>query len=403
MSLLVFLRQQAGFLGFGFLCFGLSNFGQTFFIALYNEEIRTSFDLSKSEFGGIYGAVTLISALAFFYSGKLIDDWKLRTFALFSVMGLVVAAFAMAFSYHILGLVFALFMLRHFGQGLNAHIGMTSISRAYTQHRGTAVSISQLGLPFGESIMPLITIWLMLWLTWREAWLVFALFILLVALPLVMWLVRFEPERIETDDRQNRSSRGHVLRDPRFYAVMPLYVAPAFLLTGMFFSHTSLVAERGWSLQVLAQAFSIYAVCKIVSSLVSGRIVDMVTARRFQPFAALPLILGFAVLALPDVFTTETSLYFYLALCGVNLGMSAPISGGLWPEMYGTAHLGAIRSMTGPVVILSTSIAPVLFGFALENGFNFSNLAQIAIIYMIGAMILSFWAGYKMPGQLRKV
>jgi MFS family permease len=397
-----FLRQQSPFLGFGFLCFALSNFGQTFFIALYNEEIRASFDLSQSAFGGLYGAVTLLSALVFFYSGKLIDDWPLYAFVALTVAGLVVAAIAMAFSYHIWTLVFALFLLRHFGQGLSTHIGMTSVSRSYTNHRGVAVSVSQLGLPFGESIMPVIAIALMLWLGWRETWLIFAGFILLIALPLVVWLTRFEPQPIENVTSHVQAGRGAVLRDPRFYAVMPLYIAPAFLLTGMFFSHTALITERGWSLQVLAQAFSLYAGCKIVSSLISGHIVDAVTARRFQPFAAIPLMLAFAVLAMPNFFADDTSLYLYLALCGINLGMAAPISGGLWPEMYGTAHLGAIRSMTGPMIIISTSIAPVLFGVALEFGLSFSALAQIAIIYMLGAMAAAVWAGYLMPTALLK-
>lgn len=397
-----FLGQQSAFLGFGFLCFALSNFGQTFFIALYSEEIRVSFDLSQSAFGGLYGAVTLLSALVFFYSGKLIDDWPLRAFVALVVFGLVVASVAMAFSYHIWTLILALFLLRHFGQGLSTHIGMTSISRSYTNHRGVAVSISQLGLPLGESIMPVIAITLMVWLGWRETWLVFAGFILLIALPLVVWLTRFEPQASEHATSHLQAGRGAVLRDPRFYAVMPLYIAPAFLLTGMFFSHTALIAERGWSLQILAQAFSLYAGCKIISSLISGRIVDAVTARRFQPFAAIPLVLAFVVLAMPSIFTDDRSLYLYLALCGINLGMAAPISGGLWPEMYGTAHLGAIRSMTGPIIILSTSIAPVLFGAALELGLSFSALAQIAIIYMLGAMTAAFWAGYLMPVAVLK-
>jgi MFS family permease len=402
MTLWSFLRQQSAFLGFGFLCFALSNFGQTFFIALYNEEIRDSFNLSQSAFGSIYGAVTLLSAVVFFYSGKLIDAWPLRSFVGVTVVGLVVASITMALSYHVWTLVVALFLLRHFGQGLSTHIGMTSVSRSYSHHRGVAVSISQLGLPFGESIMPLIAISLMLWVGWRETWLVFAAIILFAALPVVLWLTRFEPISMESTAGQVQAGRGAVLRDPRFYGVMPLYIAPAFLLTGMFFSHTALIASRGWSLQVLAQAFSLYAGCKIISSLISGRIVDAVTARRFQPFAAIPLMLAFGVLALPDIFTSETSLYIYLALCGINLGMAAPISGGLWPEMYGTAHLGAIRSMTGPVIILSTSIAPVLFGFVLEHGISFSALAQAAIVYMMLAMILAFWAGYYRPTALVK-
>lgn len=266
------------------------------------------------------------------------------------------------------------------GRGVDQPVGFAAWREHYARYRDYADGVAGLA----------------------ETWLVFAGFILLIALPLVVWLTRFEPQASEHATSHLQAGRGAVLRDPRFYAVMPLYIAPAFLLTGMFFSHTALIAERGWSLQILAQAFSLYAGCKIISSLISGRIVDAVTARRFQPFAAIPLVLAFVVLAMPSIFTDDRSLYLYLALCGINLGMAAPISGGLWPEMYGTAHLGAIRSMTGPIIILSTSIAPVLFGAALELGLSFSALAQIAIIYMLGAMTAAFWAGYLMPVAVLK-
>lgn len=396
MSTRVFLRQQAGFLSFGFLSFGLGNLGQTFFIALYNDAMRAAFELSHSDFGAIYALVTLASATLFFFTGKYVDSWSLRRFALFVMFGLFGACTAMFMSHSFIILIFALFFLRYFGQGLSSHMAMTSISRAYTKHRGVAVSVSQLGMPVGESFMPLMAISLIALLGWRESWGVYALIILLFWTPLIVWLTGFEPPQRVEQEAGRPADRRAVLRDRRFFAIMPLYIAPAFLLTGMFFNHAALAASRDWSMELIAQGFGVYAIFKIMTSLVAGPLVDRFTARRLQPFTGIPLLLGFGVLALPEVFEGPSAVYLYLAFCGINLGMTAPVSGGLWPELFGTAHLGAIRSMTGPVIILSTSVAPLIFGVFIDGGFAFSIIARLAIIYVLMAMGLALiWGRHR--------
>ena len=105
---------------------GLSNFGQTFFIALYSNEIRGLFGLSNAGFGGLYSAMTLLSAAVMLYSGRFIDAWPLRRFTLFVLGGLAAGCLIMASAQHMIALAGALFLLRHFGQGLSSHTGMTT-------------------------------------------------------------------------------------------------------------------------------------------------------------------------------------------------------------------------------------------------------------------------------------
>ena len=74
MTYFAFIRAQYRFLVFGFLMMALSNFGQTFFISLYADAIKLQFGLSNSGFGALYSTVTLLSAAALLYTGKLIDE-----------------------------------------------------------------------------------------------------------------------------------------------------------------------------------------------------------------------------------------------------------------------------------------------------------------------------------------
>ena len=395
MGYLSFLCAEYRFLLFGFLMMGLSNFGQTFFIALYSEYFRDTFALTNTQFGALYSAVTLASAVCLLYSGKLIDRWRLSAFAGVTLVGLALACFVIFSANKLWMLALGLFMLRQFGQGLSSHTGMTATSRAYQKNRGRATALVQLGYAGFEGFFPVLAITLMALFGWQQSWLVFGLFLGLVALPLLVFLSRFEPLPKDAvgDVPTGSVDRAHVLRDRRFYLVLPLYVAPPFLLTGMFFHQIVLADERGWSLALLAGAFSLYAGMKIAASLVSGIVVDRITALRALPFSAIPLILAFASLLLPPTTFGIYAPFVYLGLCGLNLGMIGPVSGGLWPELFGTGHLGAIRSLTSPIAIFATAAAPVLFGAVIDAGFDFHAIAFGCLGFVSLAALLAFAAG----------
>ena len=70
-----------------------------------------------------------------------------------------------------------------------------------------------------------------------------------------------------------------------------------------------------------------------------------------------------------------------------------PVSGGLWPELFGTGHLGAIRSLTSPIAIFATAAAPVLFGAIIDAGFDFRAIAFCCVGFVSLAALLAFAAG----------
>ena len=373
---------------------GLSNYGQTFFIALYSAEIRAAFELSNAGFGALYSAMTLLSAVVMVYSGRLIDEWSLPRFTSFVLLGLAAGCVVMGLANHIAWLAVALFMLRHFGQALSSHTGMTAISRAYEANRGQAVSLIQLGYAGFEGFFPLMAVALIAWLGWQQSWSVYAILLVLVAVPVQLALSRAEPSHGKQDEAEQgdtpQADRRAVLHDKRFYLVLPLYMASPFLLTGMFFHQVQLADARGWDLAVLAAAFSLYAALKIVASLLTGPLVDRFSARRILPLMAIPLLLGFWLILLPDNIAGGLTPFVYMGLLGVHLGMAGPVSGGLWPELFGTKNLGAIRSMTTPIMVASTAASPVLFGAMLDANIEFAQIVAVSMVYVVGAAMLAF-------------
>jgi MFS family permease len=72
-NILAFLRGNARLLVFGFSMCLLSSAGQTFFISLFNGEVRSTFNLSHSELGAMYATGTIASAVTLMFAGRLVD------------------------------------------------------------------------------------------------------------------------------------------------------------------------------------------------------------------------------------------------------------------------------------------------------------------------------------------
>ena len=83
MSTVRFIQTHARLLGFGFLASFGASFGQTYFIALFNEPLRGAFNLSQGEFGTVYSLATFTSAGLMLHIGAQIDRVPLRQYTFF--------------------------------------------------------------------------------------------------------------------------------------------------------------------------------------------------------------------------------------------------------------------------------------------------------------------------------
>ena len=64
---------------------------------------------------------------------------------------------------------------------------------------------------------------------------------------------------------------------------------------------------------------------------------------------------------------------------GISFGANVTISGVIWPELYGTKNLGAIKSISKSLMILSSALSPWVFGFLFDLGFNLREISYLSI------------------------
>ena len=408
MNYLRFLAAHPRFLGFGFTLAFFSSFGQTFFISLFGAEIRGTFDLTDGDFGLCYSLATLASGLTIIWLGRKLDTVDLRVFSAVLCAGLVVACFTMAIAPVVAVLVVAFYLLRLTGQGLLSHTAMTSMARYFDEGRGKAMSIAGLGFPAGEAVLPILAVVVMARIGWRQTWLVIAIGLMVIVIPLVLWLLRGHAARhrahLATGDAGSSAvgrqwTRAEVTRDPRFYLLLPGIMAPGFIITGLFFHQVHLVETKGWTLTWFAACFAAFAAAQLPAGILAGPLVDRLGAKRLLPVCLLPLAASLVVLATGRHMLVAPA---FMMLAGVTSGLTGTVVGSMWAEVYGVRHLGAIRAMATAIMVVSTAGSPVTMGWLIDAGVTMETIAGMCCGYAVVGTVL-MWAamGHVSHGRAR--
>lgn len=404
-----FFRGEFSLLAFGLSFAFFSNFGQTFLISLFVPFFLIDFALSNARFGIVYAVATLGSALLLPWIGGWLDRTNLIRFSVSVVLLMALSAILLASSRHLAIFMIAMLGLRLAGQGLSSHAAVTAMARYYGASRGKALSISSLGYPIGEGVLPFMAVASIALLGWRQSWLLVGAVALLLFGPLLVFLlvrsgVELDPRRFARTSADARSkanegrgsgppapddrewTRRRVLRDPRFWFVLPAVLLTPFWTTGLILYQGSIAASKGWSLALMASAFVGFAVARIIFSLATGGVIDRFSARRIYPFATLPMGAGMAFLLL---FDGRWAAYAFMTCLGITTGISGTAKSALWAELYGIRNLGAIKAMLASLMVVSTAASPVLVGLVLDGDRGPDALLVSAIVSVVVGAALS--------------
>ena len=106
------VRSNFKIIIFGFVFTFFSCIGQSFFIGLFNSNIRQELNITHGEFGTIYGIATLCSSLTLIWLGKKIDDLKLVNYSFLVVIFLSLAALFFSFVNGLIFLAIGIFFFK---------------------------------------------------------------------------------------------------------------------------------------------------------------------------------------------------------------------------------------------------------------------------------------------------
>ena len=399
-----FIQVEWRFLLFGMIMAFWSSLGQTFFISLFSDDIRAALGLSHGNFGTYYAIATTASAISLLWLGKLADTMRLEKLALLILVGLCSAAIFFSQINSIIMLVFGLYLLRMFGQGMMTHVYSTAMARRYVVARGRAISIAQLGHTISESVGPAGVVALHALFDWRTIWIILPAMALILVAPFLRHLTRRtalqDGEGIDAvlakdqakDDASHISAPDHwrrpdVLGDPRFWlAILWLVAVPSFVLTGLLFHQLFLAEAKGVALSHWTASYVLYAVFAVIGSLTIGQLIDRFSARRVAPHTLLPNTLACTALLFGSI---DIGVPLFFIFFGLAIGMPHTANAALIAEIYGTRFMGEIKALFMLVTVFASALSPMIMGVMIDAGLGLNALLGLNIIVPLAAQFLA--------------
>ena len=390
-----FLLSDPKLLLYGFSILFFASYGQTFFISLFNTEIRLFYSLSDGEFGLVYAIATLSSSFILISFAKLIDHLDLRLYSLIITFGFLLACLGMVFLVNnILYLFLIIFMLRFFGQGAMDHAGGTTMARYFGNDKGKALSAATLGGMIGVMFLPYFALNFFKDKEFNQLWLYAALSII-IFIPFIFFILsnhknRHEKFKTELKDNQlNKKLRTRdVLKDKKFYIYLPLSISASFIGTGLMFHQIFIIDQKGWSLQMLGNGYVFLGIFSIIGLLLGGPLVDKFDTKKTAITSLVPLLFLLVVLI---SFEGEFFLIIYMSLHGLTLGIGRPFIGSLWAEIYGVESLGTVKALLHAAAVFASALSPLVFGYLIDWGFGITTIVTISILIIIVSTLLPIY------------
>ena len=378
---------------FGFIFTFFSSFGQSYFLGLFNPSIRDSLSITHGQFGSIYASATLLSSFILVWIGKKIDDVNILKFASYVIVLLAISCFLFSKVSSIIFLFVSIFLMRLSGQGLMSHTATTTISRYFERSRGRALSTAWLGLSLAEFILPLLIVFLLTIINWRNIWLSISILVIVV-LPLVSF---FLVKNVNLNSRENSNNKNkkikkikqwkriEVLKDYRFYIVCLYMLAMPSIATGTFVYQSFISSSKGWGPYVIPQSFMVYSILSVITLFVSGFLIDKFSSRKLLIYMNIPLMFSAFVLF---YFSSSISSLVFLGLIGISNGLANVLGSATWAEIYGVKYIGSIKALTTALMVFSTAFGTAFFGLLIDNGFSIEQIALVSGSYILITIIL---------------
>lgn len=390
-----FLLYDPKLLLYGFSILFFASYGQTFFISLFNTEIRIFYNLSDGEFGLVYAIATLSSSFLLISFAKLIDHLDLRVYSFIITLGFLCACIGMVLLIdNILYLFLIIFMLRFFGQGAMDHAGGTTMARYFGNDKGKALSVATLGGMIGVMFLPYLALNFFKDTELKQLWL-YATFSIIIFIPFIFYTLSNHKNRHDKfktelkDNLLNKKLRTRdVLKDKKFYIYLPISISASFICTGLMFHQIYIIDQKGWSLQMLGSSYIFLGIFSILGLLIGGPLVDKFDTKKTALTTLVPLFLLLLVLI---TFEGEFFLIIYMSLFGLTMGIGRPFIGSLWAEIYGVESLGTVKALLHAGAVFSSALSPLVFGYLIDWGFNIITIVSISILIIIVSTLLPIY------------
>ncbi len=285
--------------------------------------------------------------------------------------------------------------------------GVSAVVNWFDRMRGRAVGIAVVGLGAG-GVLTRPSLYVMEAIGWRDSFLLMAVIVIVVLLPMA-FVLRRTPEdygmRPDGDEVVESSAEGvvqapilygltftQILRTPTFWLLSMLMFLSFWPIGALQIHQAPFMEEAGYSRLAAADAVGAMALITIVGRVGGGWLADAMDPRRGAVLATLLQGIGIAAFALSR---PEANWYLILFFVAFSPGFGAIIvlQPALLATYFGRRAFGAAQGFLWTMVAMAVSVAPYVatltdqYMGGMQNGFllfaAFSFLAMILVFVVL--------------------
>ena len=322
--------------------------------------------------------------------GAMLDRYGPRVLGALAgvIAGLTLIGFATVHDVWIFYGFAALSGLSGFGAPSGQLLTTVPVAKWFVLNRGRAMAIATVGLPLGSVVaMPLAQV-LIDSVGWREAWVIFGVFVMAAAAPACFVFMRRDPEsmgllpdgvvaakpiRDGLDDTpvlvtDEDWTVRQVLHSSTLWIILASMALTSLVLPGTVVYRVAFWEDVGLSAGTVAFATALDPLTVTFSTLAFGFLADRVQTRYLGFIGGA----GVGVAMLFMAFATDAlwMLLAYNVAWGLAIGAYITTNNIIWPNYYGTRFLGTIRGIVFPVSVATAAVSAPLYALLLDMAPN---------------------------------
>jgi MFS family permease len=338
---------------------------------------------------GAFSLGALVSAGVGVLVGRLIDRhgprWVMTAGSVIGVGGVVAVALAPTLLWF-----YAAWALAGVAQAATFYPpAFAALTGWYAEGRVRALTTLTLVAGFSSTVFAPLTAFLLGHFSWRGTYLVLAVVLGVVTIPLHAFALRLPwPERTPTAETDDAEHARHVLRSRRFLGLTVVMTAAGFGLYASTINLVPLLTGRGVGLGVAALALGLTGAGQVV-----GRLFFAPLTRRTRPAVRTSAIIALGaagVLALAVLPGPVWLLCAMAVVAGAGRGLHTLLQASAVADRWGTRAFGRVNGVFSAPLTLSIALAPaggVLVAGAV-GGFPaaFAVLGAVALVAALLAL-----------------
>jgi MFS family permease len=362
--------------------------GQTVGVSVFVDYFVDDLSLTQTSVSFAYLIGTLLGATAMPLVGQRIDQYGVRTALLVVSFLFGLALLNMSLVQNWVWLAAGFVFIRMLGQGSLSMISNVTVAVWFDRLRGRAIGLTTIGVAAGIALSPIVLNAAINRYGWRQAWVIAAMAVPAVLLPLGWFGLVSRPSDVgqvpdghahehHSTSPKNASwgySRSQAITQPGFWLIVIVSTLTSMLITGLNFHAIDLLVQNGLTKDEAAQMFLPQIAGSTAAALGLGWVVDR-TNGRVLPALSMALLAGSHMLA--SSLTSAPLVVTYALSLGVTAGCAKVVTSALLPKWFGTNHIGSLNGLLTFMAVAGSALGPITLSLARNQ---FGSYGRAAVV-----------------------